>query len=85
MASAYVLINCDLGSEWSIIKEIRGIADVKKVEGIYGAYDIIVIVESNNMEELKKNIMWKIRSIPQVRSTVTLLETEVKDSKNRIS
>ena len=78
MASAYVLINCDLGSEWSIIKEIRGIADVKKVEGIYGAYDIIVIVESNNMEELKKNIMWKIRSIPQVRSTVTLLETEVK-------
>jgi len=78
MPSAYLLINCDLGSEESVIKEIREIVDVKKVEGTYGPYDMIVTVESYNMEELKKNIMWKIRSIPQVRSTVTLLETEVK-------
>ena len=76
MPSAYVLITCDLGSEENIIKEIRGIADVKEVKGIYGVYDIIVKVESNSMEELKNTITWKIRKIPQVRSAVTLMVIE---------
>ncbi len=76
MPSAYVLITCDLGSEENIIKEIRGIADVKEVEGTYGVYDTIVKVESNSMEELKNTITWKIRKIPQVRSTVTLFVLE---------
>ena len=76
MPSAYVLITCDLGSEENIIKEIRVIADVKEVKGIYGVYDIIVKVESNSMEELKNTITWKIRKIPQVRSTVTLFVLE---------
>jgi len=76
MPSAYVLITSDLGSEENIIKEIRGIADVKKVKGIYGVYDIIVKVESNSMEELKNTITWKIRKIPQVRSAITLMVIE---------
>jgi len=76
MPTAYVLITCDLGSEENIIKEIRGIVDVKEVKGIYGVYDIIVKVESNSMEALKNTIAWKIRKIPQVRSTVTLMVLE---------
>ena len=76
MPSAYVLITSDLGSEDNIIKEIRGIADVKKVKGIYGVYDIIVKVESNSMEELKNTITWKIRKIPPVHSAVTLMVIE---------
>jgi len=76
MSSAYVLITCDLGSEENIIKEIRGIVDVKKVKGIYGVYDIIVTLESNSMEALRNTITWKIRSIPQVRSTTTLMVIE---------
>ncbi len=76
MPSAYVLITCDLGSEENIIKEIRGIADVKEVKGIYGAYDIILTFESNSIEALKNTITWKIRRIPQVRSTITLMVIE---------
>ncbi len=76
MPSAYVLISSDLGSEENIIKEIGGIADVKEVEGTYGVYDMIVKVESNSMEALKNTITWKIRKIPQVRSTITLMVIE---------
>ncbi len=76
MPSAYVLITCDLGSEENIIKEIRGIVDVKEVRGVYGAYDIILTFESNSIEALKNTITWKIRRIPQVRSTVTLMVIE---------
>ncbi len=76
MPTAYVLISCDLGSEENIIKEIRTLDNVKEVEGTYGVYDIIVKVESNSMEALKNTITWKIRKIPQVRSTLTLMVIE---------
>jgi len=76
MPTAYVLITSDVGSEENIIKEIRGLDDVKEVEGTYGVYDIIVKVESNSMEALKNTITSKIRSIPQVRSTLTLMVIE---------
>jgi len=76
MPSAYVLINCDLGSEDAIIREIRSLDGVKEVRGTYGVYDIIAKVESGNMEALKDTITWKIRRMPKVRSTVTLIVIE---------
>lgn len=76
MPSAYVLINCDLGSEEEIIREMKKIEGVKEVEGTYGVYDIIAKVESDNMEKLKNIITWKIRRMPKVRSTVTLIVIE---------
>ena len=76
MPSAYVLINCDLGSEESIIKEIHTLEGVKEVKGTYGVYDIIAKVESGQMEALKDTITWKIRRMPKVRSTVTLIVIE---------
>jgi len=76
MPSAYVLISSDVGSEENIIKEIRALDNVKEVEGSYGVYDIIVKVESNSMEALKNTITSKIRKMPQVHSTVTLMVIE---------
>ncbi len=76
MPSAYVLITSDLDSEENVIKEIRGLDNVKEVEGTYGVYDSIVKVESNSMEALKETITLKIRKIPQVRSTITLMVIE---------
>ncbi len=76
MPSAYVLINCDLGSEDSVIKEINALKGVKEVKGTYGVYDIVVKVEGGTMEELKDTITWKIRRMPKVRSTVTLIVIE---------
>ncbi|GIU70651.1 MAG: AsnC family transcriptional regulator [Candidatus Nitrosocaldaceae archaeon] len=76
MPSAYVLINCDLGSEEEIIREIKKMEGVKEVEGTYGVYDIVAKVESDSMEKLKNIITWKIRRMPKVRSTVTLIVIE---------
>ncbi len=76
MPSAYVLINCDLGSEDAVIKEINALKGVKEVKGTYGVYDIVVKVEGGTMEELKDTITWKIRRMPKVRSTVTLIVIE---------
>ena len=76
MATAYVLVNCDLGFEAEIIDEIKQLEDVKEVHGVFGAYDILAKVESANVENLRDIITWKIRKLSRVRSTLTLLTIE---------
>ena len=76
MATAYVLINCDLGYEEQIIEELKHISDVKEVNGVFGAYDILAKVESDQISTLRETIMWEIRKIDKVRSTITLLGIE---------
>ena len=76
MTLAYVLISCDLGFDAEIVHEIKQVEDVKEVRGVFGAYDILVKLESANAEILKDTIIWKIRKLNRVRSTLTLLVTE---------
>ena len=76
LATAYVLINCDLGSEESVISELKSIEGVTEVHGIFGAYDILAKVESKQVETLRETITWKIRKIPKIRSTLTLMGIE---------
>ena len=76
MAKAYVLINCELGSEEGVIAQIKTIDGVKEVHGTFGAYDILVKIESDRVETLREVITWKIRKIEHIRSTLTLMGIE---------
>ncbi len=76
MECAFVLINCDLGSENSVIDELNHLTGVKEVHGTYGIYDIIAKVESEKPETLKRTITDKIRKMHHITSTLTLIETE---------
>jgi len=73
MATAYVLINSDLGHEAEVIDEIKQLEDVKDVNGVFGAFDILAKVESANVKNLSETITWKIRKLNRVRSTLTLM------------
>ena len=76
MATAYILINCELGSEESIIQQLNNLDDVSEVNGTFGAYDILTKIESPTVEMLREVITWKIRKIDQIRSTLTLMGIE---------
>jgi len=76
MATAYVLINCELGSEESIIQKLKSLSGVVEVHGTFGAYDILAKIESSTVEDLRETITWKIRKIEQIRSTLTLMGIE---------
>ena len=73
METAYVLVNCDLGTEDGIIEDLKHIDSVKEVSGTFGAYDIITKIENPDKEKLREVIMWNIRKIEHVRSTLTLM------------
>ena len=76
MAQAFVLINCELGSEEQIISELKTFSDVKEIHGTFGAYDIIAEVSSESIEKIRETITWKIRKIEKIRSTLTLTKIE---------
>ena len=76
MAQAFVLINCELGSEEQIISELKTLSDVTNVQGTFGAYDIIAQVSSESVEQIRETITWKIRKIEKIRSTLTLTKVE---------
>ena len=76
MAEAYVLINCEIGSEEKVIEELKTIDGIKEVHGTFGAYDILAKVESDQVETLRETLTWKIRKIGKIRSTLTLMGIE---------
>jgi len=73
LSTAYVLINCDLGSEEKVISELKSIEGVVEVHGTFGAYDILAKVKAELVEKLRETITWKIRKITNIRSTLTLM------------
>ena len=81
MPIAFVLINSDLGTDESIISKIKEILkdekDVKfTTQGVYGIYDIILKLSSDNTDILRNIITYKIRKIKNVQSTLTMTVVE---------
>ncbi len=81
MPTAYVLINSDLGTDESIISKIKEILkDEKDIEfttqGVYGIYDIVLKISSDNTDVLRNIITYKIRKINKVQSTLTMMVVE---------
>ena len=76
MPQAFVLMNAELGSEDSIVNELKKIEGVKEVYQVYGVYDIVAQVESNTMERVKETITWKLRKLNGVKSTLTMIVME---------
>ncbi|MGI0006342.1 MAG: Lrp/AsnC ligand binding domain-containing protein [Nitrososphaera sp.] len=83
MPTAYVLINCDLGSEESIIGELKKLSQTVEVNGVYGVYDVVAKVRADTMEKLRETITWQVRKIDKVRSTLTMIVIEGQGEKKK--
>jgi DNA-binding Lrp family transcriptional regulator len=76
MPNAFVLLNTELGGEDAIVRDLKNLEEVKEVFQVYGVYDIIAKVESDTMDKVKKIIVWKLRNLKGVKSTLTLTVTK---------
>ena len=81
MAIAYGLINSDLGSDDTIISEAKDIlsgqSDIQyEIQGVYGVFDVVLKLISEDAANLRSVITNKIRRIPQVQSTLTMMVIE---------
>jgi DNA-binding Lrp family transcriptional regulator len=70
-----------MGAEENIINEVAKLSDVKEVRGTYGVHDIFVKVKADNTETLNHTITSRIRRVPGITSTVTLVVIEEQGGK----
>jgi len=78
---AFVLINSDLGKDVEIIGKIKEIMQSEKdisyeIQGVYGVYDIVVKVSSDDSPKLRSIVTNQIRKIENVQSTLTMMVIE---------
>jgi len=81
LSTSYILINSDLGTDEAIIGKIKEILDSEKniqyeIQGVYGVYDIILKLSSDDINTLRSTITNKIRTITSVQSTLTMMVIE---------
>ncbi len=79
--TSYVLLNSDLGSDRSIITEVKQLLDGEsgiafEVQGVYGVYDIVLKLTADSTEKLRTLITNRIRKVPNVQSTLTMIVIE---------
>jgi len=81
LSTSYILINSDLGTDESIITKIKEILGDEnniqyEIQGVYGVYDIILKLSSDDINTLRSTITNKIRKITSVQSTLTMMVIE---------
>ena len=73
MPSAIVLANSEIGKESEIIDALAKFKEIEETYLVYGVYDIVMRINSETMEDLETIITQKVRLIPSIRSTLTLI------------
>ncbi len=77
MTRAYLMINCQDGCETHVIDELKTFPGIKEVRVTIGRHDILTMIEAGSPDELRDVIALKIRKIPEVYCTTTLVCTEL--------
>ncbi|MGB9003756.1 MAG: Lrp/AsnC ligand binding domain-containing protein [Nitrosotalea sp.] len=73
MNEAYVLLNVDYKKQNNIIEQAKKLPTIKSVKTTYGIYDIIIILESNNMQEIKQTIDVDLHNIDGINNLTSLI------------
>jgi DNA-binding Lrp family transcriptional regulator len=78
MVEAVVLVNTEFESpREQVFENLKEIKSVNKAyTTAYGVYDFVAKVQTNNVAELKSNVLDRIRKIDSVMSTTTLVVAE---------
>lgn len=73
MSEAYILLNVNYKDQSRIIEEAKKVSFVKTVKSVYGIYDIIIVLESDNLQELKNAIDVDISSIKGITNLTPII------------
>ena len=76
MTDAYVMLNCDLGTESTIIEQLKELEQVVDVFETIGTHDMLVKLQAENFEKVREIVSRNIQQLKNVRSTATMIKKE---------
>ncbi|MFQ5497471.1 MAG: Lrp/AsnC ligand binding domain-containing protein [Nitrosopumilus sp.] len=68
---AYILVNCNTGSETNLISELKELPEIIEINGIWGKYDIFLKISTSNPDGIEQ-IVKRLRNHPDVKDTYTM-------------
>jgi len=72
-AKAFVLIETAVGRNKEVVAALSQLAGMKSVDVVTGPYDIIAVVEGENLNDIGDIVTGKIHPIAGITRTVTCL------------
>jgi DNA-binding Lrp family transcriptional regulator len=73
MVSAMVFVNTDLESTDTVLENVKKIEGVEEAHLLWGIYDLAVKITAKSVEKLKEIIKFRLRQLPGVTSSLTLM------------
>lgn len=73
MATAHLIIKCRADTENYVIEQLKNIEGVKNIQRTIGEFDILVKIESDDSESLRRLIRWKVMKNDKIQSVITLM------------
>ena len=77
MSTAFVLIRAEPGCEQDVYLSLLEIDSISETHVAYGEYDIIARIDFDDEYEMAKTLIGKMRSLPGIIKTETLIAVEV--------
>ena len=71
-SKAYVVIHTEKGEEYSVLKNLSNIPEIKEADVVFGFYDVLCKIESSDNLSLETVITKAIRSLPHIKTSMTL-------------
>ena len=82
VSRAFVFLNCDIGSENDILKEVKGISGVFRASQLSGLYDIVADLRADSQIDIAR-IVRKLGLIERLRSSLTMIVSEENETSGR--
>ena len=76
MFTAFVLLKLKAGKEQEVYKALMRYSEIQGIRQVFGDFDILARIETNDFKHIRDTVMNKIRSIDGVISTTTLIGLE---------
>ncbi len=73
METLYLLVETEIGKLDEVIAGLRAVPHVVEVEAVTGPFDLIVKLQAAHINEALDVVIHRIRRIPGIRSTETLV------------
>jgi DNA-binding Lrp family transcriptional regulator len=73
METLYLLVETEVGQLEEVLRRMKSVPGVAEVQAVTGPFDLIVKVEAPHINTALDTVVHKIRRIPGIKSTETLV------------
>ena len=76
MITCFILIRIQANQEDQVYDALSKVKNIEGIREVFGEYDMIARIEAKNLKEMRIIIISKVRSVPGVLATTTLITSD---------